>query len=119
MTQMFHLGGPLMWPVFFLGLLSIAAALRYALWPERRYVPLVAALGVSTLLLGMLGFASGVAVSFLAIGKVGPDERWISVLGVGESLSNVVLALALAALAALAVTVGTWRGVRQPALRGA
>jgi hypothetical protein len=112
MLETFRLGGTPMYPICALGLLSILAAVRYAVRPERRYVPLVVALGVSTLLTGVFGFVAGLSQSFLYIGDVKPEQRFLSIIGAGESLVNVSFAFALVAAAAIAVTVGTWRVAR-------
>ena len=60
MMQWFSLGGYPMWVTLLFGALSIAAAARYAVRPERRFVPLVVTLGSMTFLSGSLGFVTGV-----------------------------------------------------------
>jgi hypothetical protein len=116
MAQWFSLGGYPMWVTLLFGILSIGTAARYAIRPERRFVPLVVSLGSMTFLSGSLGFVTGVIKSLNALDLVPADKRWIWMLGVGESLTNVALALALVALATLAMIVGTWKISRdQPA----
>jgi hypothetical protein len=51
----------------------------------------------------------GMIRSTMAIGDVGPDKRWIWVLGMGESLNCAALALALIVIGALAASVGGLR----------
>ncbi|MGK4005167.1 hypothetical protein WMF31_21240 [Sorangium sp. So ce1036] len=87
----------------------MAASVRYAVSPERRFVPLQVSLGILTLVAGGLGFVAGTLKSFMAVGAVAPDTRWIWMLGLGEAHNNVALALALLALASLAATVGAYR----------
>jgi hypothetical protein len=102
-----------MWITLAFGVLSIGSAARYAVRPERRFVPLVVSLGVMTLLNGLLGFVAGLIRSLNALDLVPAERRWIWMLGLGESLTNVALALALVALATLAMVVGTWKLARQ------
>jgi hypothetical protein len=98
-----------MWLTLLFGGLAIAASVRYAARPERRYVPLTISLGTMTLLSGGLGFVTGLIRSLNGLPEVGADRRWIWMVGLGESLVNVAFALALMALATLAMVVGTWR----------
>jgi len=116
MSHWFQLGGIAMWPTSVLGILTIVVAFRYAVERERRTVPLVVGLGASTLMSGGLGFVTGLIKSLQAIPKVGPDERWIWLVGLGESLVNVALALALVGLATLTMAAGAWRHARQGAI---
>jgi hypothetical protein len=110
--NIFQLGGFGMWPTLALGMVTILAALRYAFTPAKRLLPLLVALQVTTLLFGALGFVTGVLKSCLAISGVPADQRFIVVLGVGESLHNLALAFALMAIAALTATVGAFRVAR-------
>lgn len=109
MIEAFHMGGWGMYPTLMFGLLMLAASIRYAVSPERRFVPLQVSLGVLTLMAGALGFVTGVIKTFTLIGDVTPDKRWIWMLGVGESLNCIGLALVLSVLAALAASAGAYR----------
>jgi hypothetical protein len=109
MPTWFHDGGFPMWITMVFGLLAIGAAARYALQPLRRYLPLVMSLGGMTLVSGAFGLVAGLIKSLRALPQVGPDQRWIWMVGLGESLQNVAFALALVAVATLAVTIGAWR----------
>jgi hypothetical protein len=109
MPGFFRLGG---WPMFVVlafGLVTIVIALQYAMRPERRFVPLLVSLGVVTLLSGAAGFTAGLTKSLVAIEGLPDSMRWIWLVGLGESLMNVVLALFLTVVAALAATVGAYR----------
>ncbi len=113
MGEAFSMGGWGMFPTAIFGLMLVAASIRYAMSPERRFVPIQVSLGVVTLASGGLGFVTGMIKSALAIEGAGPDRRWIWVLGMGESLNNVALALALLTVAALAASVGAARLARE------
>jgi hypothetical protein len=112
MAEWFSLGGFPMWLTLVCGLLSIGAGARYAIRPERRFVPLVVSLGSMTLLTGLFGFVAGLVRSLNALDMVPADRRWIWMLGLGESLVNVAFALALVALATFAMVIGTWKIAR-------
>ena len=109
MFEAFRMGGWGMFPTLIAGVLFIAAATRYAVRPERRFVPLQAALGLITLQIGALGFVTGMIKSFLAMDQVTPDKRWIWMLGAGEALNCVGLALVLVVVGTLAAAVGAYR----------
>jgi hypothetical protein len=115
MMQWFSHGGYPMWLTLVFGLLSIGSAARYALRPERRFVPLVVTLASTTILSGSLGFVTGVIKSLGSLDMVPADRRWIWMLGFGESLVNVAFALALVAVATLATVIGAWKISRQSA----
>lgn len=109
MMEHFREGGWGMFPTLVFGLVMLAVAARYAARPERRYVPLLLGTGVVTLSSGMLGFVTGLITTFRYIGQVGPDRRYLAIIGIGESLENVAFALIFAVLASLVASVGAWR----------
>ncbi|KYF55929.1 hypothetical protein BE08_22710, partial [Sorangium cellulosum] len=109
MAEAFHLGGWGMYPTLVFGLLLLAASVRYAVSPERRFVPLQISLGLLTLMSGGFGFVAGAIKSLTFMGAVPPDARWLWIVGLGESLNNVALALALLVLSSFAATVGAYR----------
>lgn len=111
-NEAFHMGGWGMYPTLLFGLLMIGVAFWYAARPARRLVPLLVSCGLMTFVSGCLGFFTGVIKSLTAIGQVPPDTRYISLIGIAESLTNMVFAFALIMLAMLAVSVGAWRLTR-------
>ncbi|MGO8992217.1 MAG: hypothetical protein ACLQVI_02740 [Polyangiaceae bacterium] len=116
----FRDGGWGMYPTVLLGLLLLGVAVKYAVSPERRFVPLLVALNVATLVSGALGFVSGVIVTANALSSEGITQPTnISFFGVGEALNNVAFALLLIMVATMATTVGAWKltrdGVREAA----
>jgi uncharacterized membrane protein YfcA len=114
MLQHFREGGWGMFPTLGFGLLMLAVAVRYALRPERRFVPLLLGLGTVTLASGLLGFVTGLMATFQYIGGVPADQRYLALIGLGESLNNVAFALVFVVLAALAASLGAWRLTREP-----
>ena len=115
MGEAFKMGGWGMFPTAIFGVLLVAAAIRYAVTPERRFVPLQVSLGILTLSAGGLGFVTGLIKSFMAMEGVGEDKRWLWLLGAGESLHNVALALILMTFAGIAASVGAMRIARTQA----
>lgn len=113
MGDAFQAGGWGMFPTAAFGLLLLAATVRYAMSPERRFVPLQISLGIMTLTSGGLGFVAGLIKSFGAMGHVDADRKWLWMLGTSESLHNVALALGLVTLGALAASIGALRVARE------
>jgi hypothetical protein len=114
MGDAFHEGGWGMIPTTMFGLLLIAAAIRYAVSPERRFVPLMMSLGITTLASGGLGFVTGLIKSASAIqGAAGEVRPWIWIIGMGESLNNVALALGVVTIGAVVAGIGALRLARE------
>lgn len=109
MLDSFRDGGFVMFPTLVIGLALLALSVRYALKPERRLLPLVGAFGLLTATSGALGFVVGAMKSLYVQDKVQPGMRWLSLLGIAESLNNVAFALTLIFLAAGLATIGEWK----------
>jgi hypothetical protein len=108
--EYFRDGGWGMYPTLVCGVVLLAAALKYALRPERRFVPLLVALNILTLSSGALGFVSGVITTARHLEGVGETRSaLVAFLGIGESLNNVGCALMFVVAAAIAVTLGAWK----------
>lgn len=124
MIEAFRMGGFGMYPTAIFGVLLVAASIRYAVKPESRFIPLQITLGLLTLFAGTLGFVTGLMTTFSHMSGV-PAEgsaRWIPLIGAGESLACVALALAMVILAVIAASIGAVqiaRGAPQRAGAGA
>jgi hypothetical protein len=112
MIESFRMGGWGMYPTALFGLLLLMVAVRYAIRPDARTIPLQIALGIVTLTTGLLGFVTGLIATTTHLSGVAPPKLIpIAAAGFGESLTNVGLALAMIAFAALAVCVGAIRKI--------
>lgn len=109
MIEHFREGGWGMIPILIFGAILLSVAIKYAVRPEKRLVPLLYGLGVLTLSAGALGFVSGLMATANAIAN-NPDftarAGLITIVGVGESLNDVAFALIFVVLAALAGCLG-------------
>jgi uncharacterized protein YacL len=119
MSEAFRLGGWGMWPTLVFGVLMLAAAVYYAVRAEPRLAALVRRAGWMTLIAGCLGFVTGLIRSCIYISDVPADDRFLVIIGFGESLHNVALALVLIMLALMISSVGVWRQAHRPAAPGA
>src|SRR3954451_21242192 len=98
MKEAFIDGGFGMFPTAIFGVLTVLAAVAYAIRPERRFVPLQVSLGIMTLVAGGLGFTTGMIKSLGGLHMADAEKRWLWLLGMGESLNNIALALGLIVL---------------------
>jgi hypothetical protein len=115
MLEAFKLGGWGMFPTLICGVLTVAVSLRYAVKPERRFIPLLITTNVMTLVAGTLGFVTGLIATATYISQVETAQvPLITVVGAGESLHNIALALILMMFAAIAATIGAFRSSRDP-----
>lgn len=110
MADFFMAGGWGMYPTTLFGVLLVAAGIAYAALPERRFVPLLVSLGVVVFGSGVLGTVTGFITTFQYIQKV-PEaqQRAITLVGVSESLNNLVLAFVFIVLSTLIASVGALR----------
>lgn len=111
MSDFFKMGGWGMFPTALFGVLLLGVACAYAVKPDRRWTPLLLATSLMTLLAGGLGFVTGLMATTLnGVPSADPGNRMLfSLVGFGESLANVALALGLCALATLVGMVGAAR----------
>ena len=112
MSEAFRLGGWGMYPTLICGILLIGAGILYAVKPQKRFVPLLISVGTMTFVSGLLGFTTGVIRSLMYIGQVGPDKRYVALIGVAESMVNIAFALVFLMLAAIAAGIGAARIAR-------
>jgi hypothetical protein len=116
MSEAFRLGGWGMYPTALVGLVLVAAAIQCACQPRPRQFRIVRHLSVLTGLVACLAFVSGVIRSFTCAYELDPRELGgVVVTGVGESLHNVGLGLALLAIAWTAASVGAYRAGKSDA----
>lgn len=106
----FRDGGFGMWPTLVFGAAALVLALRHAIAPRPQAMPLMVGLGLATLSAGALGACTGFIMTFKYIQQVPqPEQTTVALLGVSESLANVVLALMFCTLVPLLAGIGSWR----------
>jgi hypothetical protein len=111
MLEAFRLGGWGMVPTAIIGLVCVVAAVQYARRPATVNLLATGVLAVATLLAGGLGFVTGLirTLRVATSGELPEPVQTVIAAGVGESLHNVGLALALLVFAAVAVAIGARR----------
>jgi hypothetical protein len=106
MGEAFHHGGWGMYPTTLFGLVLLVAAVQYARNPAARRLAVIRHLNVLTLLSGTLGVVTGMIKTCVNVPR---DELYLIAVGFGESLNNIALALCVAILARIIVTLGAAR----------
>jgi hypothetical protein len=109
MLEIFREAGWGIYPVMIFGLAAIACAAMYARRLEARWHGVGLGMAAMTVFAGILGSVKGMQRSAEFIGGVAADERWVFLLGVRESLQNMVAAMILVSVAVLLLTGGAWR----------
>lgn len=97
------------WPVLVFGIAFVIASFRHVRGIRSEGIGLAVSLGSLTLVMGALGTAMGIQRSAQAMPEVVSDERWIFLVGLGESMGSAIAALALVAIGLLAFVAGTFR----------
>lgn len=116
MSEFFAAGGFGMFPVLLFGFLSVASAVLFLLRPERRYVGLMVALGITTLAASLLGLSIGLIGVFRYVEKVAEADRVKMItLGISDSLHVPALALILLVITGIVASIGAFRATRLPA----
>lgn len=113
MREFFLDGGVGMFPTMIFGLAALVLAGVYAAQPRARLVPLISGLGGASLLAGTLGTVLGFKATVAAIvgtPSIADDQlKLIALAGASESVNNLLLALGLTTLVALALGLGGFR----------
>lgn len=107
-------GGFAMWLILGLGGVGLFLGGSHALRPGERKLSILRPLSLSTLFASLLGFTSGLAATVKGVmpeGEAPPNLAVLVMTGIGESLCNLILGLALLTLAWLLVAVGQRRAV--------
>ena len=113
MLEAFRLGGWGMYPTTIAGVILLVTAIKYARTSDQSALPLIRHLSILTALVGTLGFVTGVIHAFTACGGATQNELpYYVVVGTGESLCNVGLAMVMLVMARAATAYGTYRSRR-------
>jgi hypothetical protein len=110
MSDFIRDGGFGMFPTMLFGVLSVLAAIVIAFKPDKRFVPMVMALGITTFGSGLLGTVMGIINTLRYVAKSPESDRMMIVMvGAAESLNNMVLSLVLVVLTGLIASVAAGR----------
>jgi hypothetical protein len=120
MGEAFRLGGWGMYPTAIAGLVLVFTSIKYAVTPDPKRRALVRALAMLVLLAACLGFTTGVIHTLIGAAEQTTGAGNVIAEGVGESLENIGLGLALLVMAGIATAIGTARSApRAPGASGA
>lgn len=97
-------------PVMAFGAVAAALAASHALRPRPERMPLIVGASLLTLLFGALGTVLGIQMSVRYLDQVADADRWIFLVGLRESLNNLVAALLVVAVTCLLASLGAYRG---------
>lgn len=113
LLEAFRFGGWPMYPTLILGVFLVVAAARQAL--QSGSAPLVANLRLATLLSGLLGSTMGMIHSLQGLGGLRPDQPHgkYALIGLGESINNIALALIMILIATLLLSLGAFRSASE------
>lgn len=111
LLEAFRFGGWPMYPTLVFGITLVAAAVHHAKHPGARQLVLVQNLRLATLLSGLLGSIFGLIHSLQGLGGLLPDQPHgkYALIGLGESINNIGLALVMILMATLVTTIGATR----------
>jgi hypothetical protein len=111
MLEMFRAGGFPMWAILAFGLFDLGLGARFAFRPERRLLPVIAALGAAVLFSIFAGTAKDLATVGMTVPQHpewanSPKVHLIVLQGFAESMSPSILGFSLLALVSLECAVG-------------
>ena len=101
--------GPLVWLVQLLGVVGLVGALQYALTRAGKQRALALGAAAAATAVALLATVTGFQRSVGGLRDVAADNRWIYLIGLQESLNNLVLALIFVVLISLLLTAGAYR----------
>src|SRR5262245_22708283 len=93
-----------------MGVLPLALAVMYALWPTEQRLTLMRPLSLATIFAALSGTVLGIVNVFLYMSRSDPPTlSHVAVLGLSEALFPTFLGFGLLTAAWLLVAVGLWR----------
>jgi uncharacterized membrane protein len=114
-SNFFRDGGFGMFPTAGFGFLLLATSVALLLRPERRFVPLFAALALVTMSSALLGTTMGLINTFrFAADQPASEQLTNAFIGCAESMNVVILGCILTTLAGLLASIAALRASRRP-----
>lgn len=96
MLHFMRAGGLAMWPILILGIVSLVVAGSFAWRPTERKLGLIRPLSVATVFLSLTGTFTGLAATMIHVTTLpkfaeSPKLPLYLMMGIGESISSVIL----------------------------
>ena len=113
MGDIIHEAGWPIYPILFFGFTSLLFAWRYARQPRREVLAIVVGFGLACIIMGCLGTVLGVMHTISGVEKMPPEDRWIFLIGLRESLNCIGAALFLALFDVVLICAGLLRRGRE------
>lgn len=101
------------YPVVLFGGAMLVVGLRHLATPRRSLFNLAVGFSVATLLAGMLGAATGIQATVQHVTRLSGAGEGLFLVGLRESLHNLVAALVLVCVNALVLTAGRYTALRR------
>ena len=101
--------GPLVWVVLLLGVVGLVSALQYAMTQAGKQRALALGAAAASTAVAVLATVTGFQMSVGGLRDLAADKRWIYLIGLQESLNNLVVALIFVVLISLLLTAGAYR----------
>ena len=106
----FREGGWGMYPTLLFGTVTAAMAFRFAAKPDHGITRALWTMGAATIFSGLLGFFTGTIRTFQYVQKLPPPEQFsITLVGLSESMCNLVLAFVMTMVALILLSIGSLR----------
>lgn len=114
MLNFMRSGGFAMWPILALGIVALSIALSYAMRPTERKLGLIRPLSVATLLMSLAGTLTGIAATMKHVTTIpklaeSPKMPLYVMMGIGESISSVILGFGLLTIVWILAAFGLHR----------
>ncbi len=116
MMDFMRAGGYAMWPILVLGIVALVVAGSFSWAPTERKLGLIRPLSVATVFMSLAGTMAGLATTMRAVSTVptyaeSPKLPLYVMMGIGESISSVVLGFSILAIVWVLTAFGLRRQV--------
>ena len=113
MGEAFHQGGWGMYPTAIIVIVLVAAAIRFAMKPDARRVPVLRQLSLLSFVIGALGTVTGCIKAFTSLDDTTP--AYYAIVGLGEALNCTAFGICGVVLGGIFIAIGRARLASLPA----